>query len=99
MSTSRVTAQQIKAARALLEWGRAELATASGLSIPTVKRIESKSGDFGGRADTFARIVAALETAGAEFIPENGGGFGVRLREGRKPETIALENLNASNDE
>lgn len=99
MSTSRVTAQQIKAARALVEWGRAELATASGLSIPTVKRIESKGGDLGGCADTVARIVAALETAGAEFIPENGGGFGVRLREGRKPETIALENLNASNDE
>ena len=99
MSTPRVTTRQIKAARALLGWSQAELAKATGLSVPTIKRIESRAGDLGGRADTAARIVAALGAAGAEFIPENGGGVGVRMREGRKPETIALENLNASNDE
>ena len=99
MPTTRVTTRQIKAARALLDWSQAELASASGLSVPTIKRIESKPGDVGGRADTAARVVSALEAAGAEFIPENGGGVGVRLREGRKPETIAFENLNASNDE
>ncbi len=99
MPTPRVTTQQLKAARALLGWSQTELARASGLSIPTIKRIESKSGELGGRADTAARIVAALETAGALFIPENGGGVGVRLRQGRGPETIALENLNASNDD
>jgi transcriptional regulator with XRE-family HTH domain len=99
LSTFRVTTRQIKAARALLDWSQSELASASGLSVPTIKRIESKAGDVGGREGTVARIVSALEAAGAEFIPENGGGVGVRLREGRKPETIALENLNASNDE
>jgi transcriptional regulator with XRE-family HTH domain len=99
LSTARVTTQQIKAARALLGWSQAGLAKATGLSVPTIKRIESGGGDVGGRANTAARIVAALEAAGAEFIPENGGGVGVRMREGRKPETIALENLNASNDE
>lgn len=99
MATPRVTTQQIKAARALLGWSQTELAQASRLSVPTIKRIESRTGDLGGRPDTSARIVAALESGGAEFIPENGGGVGVRLRGGRKPETIALENLNASNDE
>jgi transcriptional regulator with XRE-family HTH domain len=96
----RVTTGQIKAARALLGWSQADLAGASGVSMPTVKRIESKGGELGGRADTAARIVVALEKAGAEFISEDGvGGVGVRLRQGREPETIALENLNASNDE
>jgi hypothetical protein len=52
-----------------------------------------------GRPDTAARILSAMEAAGVVFIAENGGGYGVRLREGRKPETIAIENLNASNDE
>ncbi len=35
---------------------------------------------MGGREDTVSAIRAALETAGVEFIPENGGGAGVRLR-------------------
>jgi transcriptional regulator with XRE-family HTH domain len=96
----RVTTGQIKAARALLGWSQADLAGACGLSVPTVKRIESKGGELGGRADTAARIVVALEKAGAEFILEDAsGGVGVRLRQRREPGTIALENLNASNDE
>jgi transcriptional regulator with XRE-family HTH domain len=99
VSASQVTTRQIKAARALLGWSQTELAAAARLSVPTIKRIEAKGGDLGGRLDTSARIVAALESAGAEFIPEDGGGVGVRLREGRPSETIALENLNASNDE
>ena len=82
----------------MLEWSQERLASASGVSISTIKRMELRAGDLGGRADTAARIVA-LRFAGIEFIAENGGGIGVRLREGRKPETIALEDLNASNDE
>ena len=96
----RVTTGQIKAARALLGWSQNNLAVASGLSTPTVKRIESTGGELGGRPETTARIVVALEKAGAEFIAEDaGGGVGVRLRQGREAGTIALENLNASNDE
>jgi transcriptional regulator with XRE-family HTH domain len=89
----------MKAARALLGWSQRQLAKASGVSAPTIKRLESQTGALGGRADTAARIVAALESAGVEFIAANGGGPGVRLRKGREPETIALEDLNASNDE
>ncbi len=99
MLTPHVTIQQVRAARALLEWSQADLAAASGLSLPTIKRIESRGGNLGGRPDSAARIVAAFESAGVAFIPENGGGSGVRMREGRKPEVIALESLNASNDE
>jgi DNA-binding transcriptional regulator YiaG len=99
LSTPRLTPRQIKAARALLGWSQAALAKATGLSIPTIKRIESKSDYLDGHGDIAARVLSGFETAGAEFIAENGGGVGVRLREGRKPEIIALENLNASNDE
>jgi len=55
-----------------------------------------------GRADTAARIVAALEAAGVIFVDENGEGPGVRLRKARpgdQPVTIAEEALNASNDQ
>ncbi len=83
----------------MLGWSQRRLAEASGVSAPTIKRLESQPGGLGGRADTAARIVAALEAAGVEFIAANGGGPGVRLRRGRDPETIALEDLNASNDE
>jgi hypothetical protein len=50
------------------------------VSIPTVRRLESQDGDIGGRAETGEKIRAALEAAGVEFIAENGGGAGVRLR-------------------
>ena len=74
------TIRQIKAARALLGWSQSDLAQKSGVSEPTVARLESAIGPLGGRAQTGARIVAALETAGVDFIDENGGGAGVRLR-------------------
>lgn len=75
-----ITTRQAKAARALLAWSQEDLARASGVSIPTVKRLEAEDGPFGGRADTAIKLQAALEAAGVEFIPENGGGAGVRLR-------------------
>jgi transcriptional regulator with XRE-family HTH domain len=80
MSIPKVSIEQIKAARALLGWSQNDLANASGVSIPTVKRLEAASGTIGGRAETGAALQKALETAGIEFIPENGGGAGVRLR-------------------
>lgn len=82
MSILKVSIRQIKAARALLAWSQGDLAEAAGVSIPTVKRLEALDGPLGGRSDTIAKIVAALEHAGIEFIDENGGGEGVRLRKG-----------------
>jgi hypothetical protein len=58
------------------------LATASGVSEPTIKRLEASDGEIGGRPETGEKIQAALEAAGVEFIAENGGGAGVRLKKG-----------------
>lgn len=80
MSMPKVSIEQIKAARALLRWSQGDLATASGISLPTIKRLEAAHGPIGGRDDTAAAIRTALEAAGVEFIAENGGGAGVRLR-------------------
>jgi transcriptional regulator with XRE-family HTH domain len=80
-----VTTRQIKAARALLGWSQADLAQRSGVSEPTVARLESADGELGGRQDTVEKMQTAIEAAGVEFIEENGGGAGVRLRKLRPP--------------
>jgi len=74
-----ITIQQLRAARGLLGWSQSQLAARAGLSLPTVKRLE---GGFGPRVSDDARkkLQRALEGAGVEFIDENGGGPGVRLR-------------------
>jgi transcriptional regulator with XRE-family HTH domain len=73
------SASQIRAARALLGWSQAEVATAAGLSIPTIKRAEA-DGNIQVSEDALVTITRALKKAGVEFIAENGGGPGVRLR-------------------
>ncbi len=83
-SILKVSTRQIKAARALLAWSQEQLATAAAVSIPTIKRLEAHDGPLGGRSETEAKIRAALEGAGVQFIDENGGGPGVRLRKPSK---------------
>ncbi len=80
----KVSIRQVKAARTLLAWSQEELAAAADVSIPTIKRLEAHDGALGGRHETGAKIRLALETAGIEFIDENGGGPGVRLRKRQK---------------
>jgi predicted transcriptional regulator len=80
MSIPKVSIRQVKAARSLLGWSQADLAAASGVSIPTIKRLESEDGALGGRASTGAAIRNALEQAGIIFLEPNGEGAGVRLR-------------------
>jgi transcriptional regulator with XRE-family HTH domain len=75
-----VTSEQLRAARALVRWEQKDLARASGVSLPTIKRLETKPGKLTAHGPTASAIIRALETAGVEFIPENGGGPGVRLR-------------------
>jgi predicted transcriptional regulator len=100
VSIRKVSIRQVKAARSLLAWSQSDLAEASEVSEPTIKRLESQDGELGGRADTVTKIVAALERAGVEFIERNGGGPGVRLRETQQAApTIPVEDLNAENDE
>jgi transcriptional regulator with XRE-family HTH domain len=70
----------IRAARALLRWEQRDLASASSVSLPTIKRLESKPGVMAAHMSTVAALRRTLESAGVEFIDENGGGPGVRLR-------------------
>ena len=85
MSILKVSIRQLKAARALLGWSQEELATAADVSLPTIKRLEAAEGLLAGRQTTSHKIRAALELAGIEFIDENGGGPGVRLRKRQRP--------------
>jgi transcriptional regulator with XRE-family HTH domain len=64
--------------RAALNWSVRDLAEAAQIHRNTVTNIET--GRYAGDAATLAAIVGALKRAGVEFIDENGGGPGVRLR-------------------
>jgi predicted transcriptional regulator len=85
LSILKVSIRQLKAARTLIGWSQEELASAADVSLPTVKRLEAAEGQLGGRQATGQKICAALEKAGIEFIDENGGGQGVRLRKRQRP--------------
>ena len=78
-----MTSEQIKAARALLRWEQKDLAKASGISLPSIGRIEMKPGKISAYASTEAAIRHALEIAGIEFLEDGSaygpGGAGVRL--------------------
>jgi len=67
-----------RAARALVQLTRERIAARSGLAVEAIEAFERGLGDLG--EDEKARLASALEAAGAVFIPENGGGAGVRLK-------------------
>jgi hypothetical protein len=75
-----LTSELIRAARALLRWEQRDLAIASAGSLPTIKRLEAKPGRLGAYTSTETALRRAFERAGVEFIDENGGGPGVRLK-------------------
>ena len=76
-----MTGTQIRAARVLLEMEQVELAERASVSINTVRNMEAKGGQVVRvRLDTLIKVQKALEDAGVEFIPKNGGGVGVRLK-------------------
>jgi transcriptional regulator with XRE-family HTH domain len=81
-----VTGTQIRAARAILRWSGDTLARKAGVGIQTIKRMEAVDGVPPGRAATVSDVQRALEAAGIDFIDENGGGPGVRLRRRQRPE-------------
>ncbi|WP_457103409.1 helix-turn-helix domain-containing protein [Mesorhizobium sp. URHB0026] len=70
-------AVQCKMARSAIGWGVRDLAREASVSVDTISRLE-RGEELMPR--TVEAIRAALESAGVEFIPENGGGAGVRLR-------------------
>ncbi len=75
-----LTPGQIRAARGFLGWSARELAEQSGLGLSTVQRAETNGDRPVITRVNMDAIRRALEAAGVEFIPENGGGAGVRLR-------------------
>jgi transcriptional regulator with XRE-family HTH domain len=83
-----ITAGQLRAARALLALDQRDLAALSGLSVPTIQRMEASDGVVRGNVDSLTKLVGALDAAGIELIGDNtasqSGGRGVRLREPRR---------------
>lgn len=74
--------EQIKAARALLGWTASDLAERSGISYPTIQRLDATKGPVGGRHETVEAVRKALEAGGVQFL-ETGqvtAGPGVALR-------------------
>jgi transcriptional regulator with XRE-family HTH domain len=79
-----ITSEQVKAARGLLRWNQEDLAAASGISLPAIKRLEQLPGPLAAQSRTVEAIIAAFGNTGVEFIAENGGGPGVRIRKSAK---------------
>jgi transcriptional regulator with XRE-family HTH domain len=75
-----LTSELIRAARALLRWEQKDLASASGVSLPSIKRLETKPGPLAALPATSADLQRALEEAGVEFT--NGDQPGVRMKTG-----------------
>lgn len=79
-----ITAAQLRAARALLGIDQRTLAEMSGLSVPTIQRMEASEEMIRGNVDSLMKLVAALDAAGIELIGEGvasqGAGRGVRLK-------------------
>lgn len=76
-----LTGSQIRAGRALLRWSAADLAREAALGVNTIRRAELTEDETSMTAANNLAVRRALEAAGVEFIDENGGGPGVRLRE------------------
>jgi predicted transcriptional regulator len=79
-----ITAGQLRAARALLGIDQRELAQRSGLSLPTIQRMEASDGVVRCNVDSLMKLIDALAAGGIELIGEDatssGGGRGVRLK-------------------
>jgi len=74
-----ITSDQIRAARALLQWSAQDLADSAGVGIATVRRFETVIGIPTGQVRVLTAIQAALEEAGVEFIGSPDDQPGVRL--------------------
>lgn len=75
-----ITGAQIRMARGYLKWSARELAEKAEIGLSTVQRAEAIDGVPTSWGQNLAAIQNTLEAAGVEFIPENGGGAGVRLK-------------------
>lgn len=87
-----ITAAQLRAARALLGIDQRQLAELSGLSVPTIQRMEASEAVIRGNVDSLMKLIGALDAAGIEIIAEGAtslpGGRGVRLKADFSPAKI-----------
>ena len=75
-----LTSAQLRAARALVRWSAEDLARHSAVSVTTIRRAELTESETSMTAANNQAVRRVLKSAGVEFIEENGGGPGVRLR-------------------
>ncbi|MGA2843094.1 MAG: transcriptional regulator [Steroidobacteraceae bacterium] len=80
MELKQLTSAQLRAARALIRWSAEDLARETALSVTTIRRAELADKETSMTTANDLAVRRALEAAGVEFIDENGGGPGVRLR-------------------
>jgi transcriptional regulator with XRE-family HTH domain len=80
MKIKPLTSAQLRAARSLIRWSAEDLARETVLSVATIRRAELADSETSMTAANDLAVRRALEVAGVEFIDENGGGPGVRLR-------------------
>jgi transcriptional regulator with XRE-family HTH domain len=84
-----ITAGQMRAARALLGIDQRQLAELSGISLPTIQRMEASEGTVRGVIDSLTKVIEAFDRAGVVLIGDGAastdGGRGVRLRQARPP--------------
>jgi transcriptional regulator with XRE-family HTH domain len=88
MRSNPLTSAQIRAARALLRWSAEDLARESAVGLTTVRRAELREHETSMTTANDLAVRRALEAAGVEFIDENGGGPGVRLRKRQRVKTL-----------
>jgi predicted transcriptional regulator len=86
-----LTSEQVRAARALLRIEQKDLAEASEVSLPSIRRPEAQPGPLAAQPRTVSAIRRALEAAGVQFIDQNGNGPGDRLRDRIEPKEPATD--------
>ena len=86
--SKKLSSAQLRAARALLRWSAIDLATHSKVGVATIRRVEVVEGEIPVTSANEAALRKALEAAGVDFIDENGGGPGVRLRKSAKEKPL-----------
>lgn len=91
-----ITAAQLRAARALVGLDQRRLAELSGLSLPTIQRMETSEDVIRGNVDSLTKLIAALDSVGVEIIGEGAvsqvGGRGVRLKRAGSPRVAPARN-------
>jgi hypothetical protein len=84
MKLKPLTSAQIRAARSLVRWRAEDLAQESAVGVATIRRAELAEGETSMTAANDLAVRRAFESAGIEFIDENGGGAGLRLKKSSK---------------